>query len=74
MPTRHEILLEPIGRKIKILEIGPSFSPVAPKSAGWDVRSIDHLPRDALIAKYRGAAGVDICRRSVVCRNPRRDG
>jgi predicted SAM-dependent methyltransferase len=62
MPTRNEILLEPIDRSMKIVEIGPSFSPVAPKSAGWDVRSIDHLPRDALIEKYRGAAGVDIAR------------
>jgi len=34
------------------LEIGPSYNPVAPKSAGFDVRSIDHLDRDGLVKKY----------------------
>jgi hypothetical protein len=62
MPSRNEILLGPVGRAMKIVEIGPAFSPVAPKAEGWDVRSIDHLNRDGLVEKYRGAAGVDVSR------------
>jgi predicted SAM-dependent methyltransferase len=62
MSTRNEILLGSIDRDMKIVEIGPSFSPVAPKSAGWNVRSIDYLPREALMEKYRDAAGVDVSR------------
>lgn len=34
------------------LEIGPSYSPIAPKSAGFDVQVIDHLDRVGLLAKY----------------------
>jgi SAM-dependent methyltransferase len=62
MPTRNEILLGPIERSMQILEVGPSFNPVAPKADGWNVRSIDHLSREALIEKYRGHAGVDASR------------
>ncbi|WP_168217900.1 class I SAM-dependent methyltransferase [Occultella kanbiaonis] len=36
------------------LEIGPSYNPLVPKSSGYDVRVIDHAPREELIAKYRG--------------------
>src|SRR5262245_58047344 len=60
MPTRNEILLGPIDRSMQILEIGPSYNPVAPKWDGWNVKSIDHLSREALIEKYRGHAGVDV--------------
>jgi 2-polyprenyl-3-methyl-5-hydroxy-6-metoxy-1,4-benzoquinol methylase len=62
MPTRNEILLGPIDRSMQVLEVGPSFNPVAPKADGWNVRSIDHLSREALIEKYRGHAGVDASR------------
>jgi hypothetical protein len=62
MPTRNEILLSPVQRTMKIVEIGPAFSPVAPKAEGWDVKSIDHLSRNDLVEKYRGATGVDVSR------------
>src|SRR5215469_676178 len=62
MPTRNEILLGPIDRSMQVIEVGPSFNPVAPKADGWNVRSIDHLPREALIEKYRAHAGVDVSR------------
>lgn len=62
MPTRNETLLAPIDRTMNIIEIGPSFSPVAPKADGWKVHSIDHLPREALVEKYTGEAGVDTSR------------
>lgn len=42
-----------------ILEIGPGYSPVAPKAAGWRTHVVDHTSRDALRAKY-AAASVDI--------------
>jgi predicted SAM-dependent methyltransferase len=35
------------------LEIGPSFSPIVPKSEGWNVETIDHATREQLIEKYR---------------------
>ncbi|MBV8069772.1 MAG: class I SAM-dependent methyltransferase [Acidobacteriaceae bacterium] len=47
---------------MSILEIGPSFSPVAPKADGWNVRSIDHLTREGLVEKYTGHPGVDTSR------------
>lgn len=43
------------------LEIGPSFAPFLPKSAGHDVRIADHLPTEALRAKY-AARGVPVAR------------
>jgi SAM-dependent methyltransferase len=60
MTTRAEILLAPVPREGRIIEIGPSFSPIAPKSAGWNSASIDHLTRDGLVAKYTGFPGVDV--------------
>jgi SAM-dependent methyltransferase len=61
-PTRAEVLLAPVPPGSRIIEIGPSFSPIAPKSAGWNTVSIDHLTRDGLIAKYCGQPGVDVNR------------
>jgi hypothetical protein len=62
MPTRNEILLGSIDRTMEIIEIGPSFAPVTPKAEGWNVRSIDHLSREALVEKYNGQVGVDTSR------------
>jgi SAM-dependent methyltransferase len=62
MPNRAEILLAPVPRSGRIIEIGPSFSPIAPKAEGWDVRSVDHLTREGLVAKYSGHPGVDVSR------------
>jgi GT2 family glycosyltransferase/2-polyprenyl-3-methyl-5-hydroxy-6-metoxy-1,4-benzoquinol methylase len=60
MPTRSEILLAPVPRGGRIIEIGPSYSPIAPKAAGWDVHTVDHLTREGLVAKYTGHPGVDV--------------
>jgi SAM-dependent methyltransferase len=35
------------------LEIGPSHSPIAPKSDGFNVHIVDHTDKDSLIEKYR---------------------
>lgn len=62
MLNRSEILLAPVPRHGRVIEIGPSFSPIAPKSAGWDAHTLDHLTREGLVAKYTGHPGVDVSR------------
>lgn len=36
----------------KILEIGPSYGPLAPKSEGWSTHILDHATQEELRAKY----------------------
>ena len=43
------------------LEVGPSHSPVFPKSMGYNVESLDYADADGLKAKYAGT-GLDISR------------
>ncbi|HME27298.1 MAG TPA: methyltransferase domain-containing protein [Acetobacteraceae bacterium] len=62
MQSRAEVLLAPIARDGRIIEIGPSFAPIAPKSAGWNSTVIDHMTREDLVAKYTAVPGVDISR------------
>jgi SAM-dependent methyltransferase len=61
-PTRNELLLLPVSRAAQIIEIGPSYSPIAPKAEGWNTRTVDHTTREGLIAKYIGQPGVDVSR------------
>jgi hypothetical protein len=56
--NRTELLLNDLEKHDKIVEIGPSHAPLAPKSRGWNSFSVDHATRDELIAKYNGM-GVD---------------
>jgi hypothetical protein len=42
-----------------IIELGPSFNPLARKDAGWNTTVVDHDTREALAAKFAGAPGVD---------------
>jgi hypothetical protein len=60
--ARAEILLAPIPRSANIIEIGPSYNPIAPKVEGWNTRTLDHATREELMAKYRGHPRVDISR------------
>lgn len=62
IPARSEILLAPVARTAHIIEIGPSYSPIAPKAEGWKTCTLDHVTREGLIAKYRGHPGVDVSR------------
>ena len=55
-----KILCE-IDRSAKILEVGPSYSPVVPKSAGWRSFSVDHSDAEELRRIYTGH-GVDVSR------------
>ena len=52
-------LLGTVDRSQQILELGPGYSPVAAKSAGWRTHVVDHATRDELRAKY-ASADVDI--------------
>ncbi len=57
---RAEILLGSVSKNSRIIEIGPSFDPIAPKRKGWNSASIDHLTREGLVAKYAEHPGVDV--------------
>jgi len=48
-----------VSKQSRILEIGPSYSPVYPRREGFNVSILDHLDAEALRAKY-AAMNVDI--------------
>lgn len=56
---RRDNLLYFVDMGGKGLEVGPSFSPIAPKRLGYDVDVVDHATADELRAKYRDR-GVDL--------------
>jgi hypothetical protein len=60
MSSRMNMLLGPVSQDARIIEIGPSFNPVAPKAEGWNSFSIDHTTREGLIEKYKGEGSVDV--------------
>jgi SAM-dependent methyltransferase len=47
-------LLSTTQRSSRILEIGPSHAPIAPKAAGWNTFIVDHATQAELRAKFRG--------------------
>jgi SAM-dependent methyltransferase len=50
---RLEKLLFGIERTARILELGPSYNPVAPKQGGWHSSVVDYTTQDGLKEKYR---------------------
>ncbi len=52
---REQISLTDLG-----LEIGPSYSPIAAKRDGYNVRIVDYLDQNDLRAKYAHESSVDI--------------
>lgn len=46
----HDVDLHGVG-----LEIGPSFNPIAPRVAGFDIHILDHATKADLVDKYRTA-------------------
>jgi len=50
--TRIDILRRAFDRTMALIEIGPSYSPVIPKSDGWRTTIIDHATRAELVQKY----------------------
>jgi len=62
IPTREQILVGNLDPSSQVVEIGPSFSPLAPKAKGWNTTTVDHATRAELIEKYRGDPTVDVNR------------
>ncbi len=58
--TRNDKILARISKSMKILEIGPSYSPLLKRAEGWNVYSLDHATGDELRAKYVGHPNVDV--------------
>jgi hypothetical protein len=50
--SSRQKLLSSLAKQDRILEIGPSFNPMAPKRDGWDSYSLDHANQDELVKKY----------------------
>ena len=62
MDDRTQLLLADLPKDAKLIEIGPSYNPLAPRRDGWNTTIIDHETRDGLVAKYRDDPGVDTSR------------
>ncbi|GGC36232.1 hypothetical protein GCM10011504_13250 [Siccirubricoccus deserti] len=59
MTGRNAALLRGLSPGDPIIEIGPSFAPVAAKRDGWATTVVDHASRAELAAKYTGHPNVD---------------
>ena len=55
---RRDLLLAGIPRTARLVEIGASFRPLAPKRDGWNTCVVDHDTREGLLTKY-AAASID---------------
>ncbi len=59
---RRECLLSGLTKTDRLVEIGPSFNPLAPKAEGWCVFTIDHADRQGLVEKYASDPSVSTSR------------
>jgi SAM-dependent methyltransferase len=59
---REEILLSLFDRTGLGLEVGPSYNPLAPKSRGFNVETLDYTDKAGLIKKYENDPTVDTSR------------
>ncbi len=57
--NRNEKVLCSIDRSMRILELGPLTTPIAPKSDGWLTTVVDHVSQEQLVEKYRNDSTVD---------------
>ena len=55
LSDRSRQLLAGLSREDRLIEIGPSYNPVAAKASGWDTVVVDHGSRAELVAKYSTA-------------------
>ncbi len=62
MLDRTSLLLSGLTHDSRVIEIGPSYGPVAAKAAGWRTTVVDHGDRAALVAKYERDPSVDTSR------------
>lgn len=56
---RAALLLRDLTKEARLVEVGPSFNPLAPKRDGWNAFTIDHASREALVEKYAAHPAVD---------------
>jgi SAM-dependent methyltransferase len=66
MVDRCALLRRGLDKGMRVLEVGPSFNPLAPKSEGWDVITVDHTDQAGLIEKYSVHVSVDTSKIEVV--------
>jgi SAM-dependent methyltransferase len=59
---RNKLLLSLVDSSGIVLEIGPSYSPLVPKSSGRRIETLDHASAAELRERYRNGANVDISR------------
>jgi predicted SAM-dependent methyltransferase len=59
MNQRARELLRDLPLAAKIIEIGPSLNPIAPKREGRNVTIVDHATREGLVEKYLADPNVD---------------
>ncbi len=57
-PDRTSLLMSHLDKSLRIVEIGPSYHPIAPKAQGWRTTIVDYMSRDGLIGLY-GSHNVD---------------
>lgn len=50
---RKTLIRHPFTRDSRLIEIGASYSPIVPKSEGWNTTIVDHADQPSLRAKYR---------------------
>jgi glycosyltransferase involved in cell wall biosynthesis/SAM-dependent methyltransferase len=55
---RAKMLMSGVSKTSRVVEIGASYSPIAPKSEGWQTWTVDHATRNDLVAKYTGVDDV----------------
>ncbi|MDD2878778.1 MAG: methyltransferase domain-containing protein [Acidiphilium sp.] len=49
---RKSFILQHINKSDIIIEIGPNYNPLVPKSEGWSTTVVDHSNRDELLTSY----------------------
>lgn len=58
--NRHETLLSLFSQEGLGLEVGPSYNPLLPKSAGYNIETVDYADAASLRDKYRSDSSVDV--------------
>lgn len=50
--TRNERIRSQFDQTMRLIEIGPSYNPIVPKSQGWNTIVVDHTTKGELLDKY----------------------
>ena len=56
LPSRVRRLLSGLTKDMRLIEIGPSYNPTAPKRHGWNTVVVDHADSDLLRQHYKDMA------------------